>query len=320
MTDEREKASNPFRVLAIDGGGSKGMFAVGALVELEEQLGQTCKEMFDLVYGTSVGSVIATLIATGHDAASIERWFLEKIPGIMGQRSRHQRSRALRQAVHDVLGARTFSQVEMLLGVVATRTDFNSPMIFKTSANQAIQGKDSFEPGWGASLVDAIMGSCAAKPFFDDVRVPTSQGDIPVLDGGFVANNPCLFALIDATHTLGHRREDVVALTLGVGRYPEQRSRWLAETVKRCWPVRLMATVQSANTNTMQLLISILFRDVEIVRVDESYTAEQYATSFLESEPEKLRFMSRAGRKRLREEDDLHARLQLPARPDAPTR
>ena len=319
MTDAREKASNPFRVLAIDGGGSKGMFAVGALVELEEQLGQTCKEVFDLVYGTSVGSIIATLIATGHDAKSIERWFLEKIPGIMRQRSCHQRSRALRKAIHDVLGARTFSQVDMLLGVVATRTDFNSPMIFKTSADQAIQGRDSFEPGWGASLVDAVMGSCAAKPFFNDVKVPTLQGDIPVLDGGFVANNPCLFALIDATHTLGHRREDVVALNVGVGAYPEQRS-WLAETVKRWWPIRLMATVQSANTNTMQLLINILFRDVEIVSVDESYTAQRYATSFLESDPEKLTFMSRAGRKRLREEDDLHARLQLPTRSDSPTR
>ena len=319
MTDPREKASNPFRVLAVDGGGSKGMFAVGALVELEEQLGQTCDEVFDLVYGTSVGSIIATLIATGHDAKSIERWFLKEIPGIMGQKSRHQRSRALRQAVHNAFGARTFSQVDMLLGVVATRADFNSPMIFKTSADQAIQGKDSFEPGWGASLVDAIMGSCAAKPFFDDVRVPTLQGHIPVLDGGFVASNPCLFALIDAIHTLGHRREDVVALNVGVGAYPEQRSRWLAETIKRCWPIRLMATVHSANTNTMQLLINILFRDVEIVRVDESYTAQQYATSFLESDPEKLSFMSRAGRKRLREEDDLHARLQFSARPDSPT-
>ena len=320
MTDARDGTEKPFRVLSIDGGGSKGMFAVGALVELEEQFGRPCKEIFDLVYGTSVGSIIATLIATGHDAKSIERWFLEKIPEIMRHRSRQQRSRALREAVHDVLGARTFSQVDMLLGVVATRTDFNSPMVFKTSADQAIQGKDSFKPGWGASLVDAIMGSCAAKPFFIDVRVPTSQGNIPVLDGGFVANNPCLFALIDATHTLGYRREDVVALNVGVGAYPEPRSCWLVETVKRCWPIRLMATVQSANTNTMQLLIDILFRDVEIVRVDESYTAQQYATSFLESDPEKLNFLSRAGRKRLREEDDLHVRLRLPTRSNSPTR
>ena len=47
-----------FRVLSLDGGGSKGMFSVGALIETEAMLERQCYEIFDLVYGTSVGAII----------------------------------------------------------------------------------------------------------------------------------------------------------------------------------------------------------------------------------------------------------------------
>ena len=48
------KGRDTFRVLSIDGGGSKGMFAVGVLLEAEATLGVPCCDLFDLIYGTSV--------------------------------------------------------------------------------------------------------------------------------------------------------------------------------------------------------------------------------------------------------------------------
>lgn len=316
MTDaDGKNTGKPFRILAIDGGGAKGMFAVGALVELEKTLNRPCKDLFDLVYGTSVGAIIATMIAIGHEAEEIEKWFLKEIPKIMRPKAPGQRSRVLRRAIRNYFGVRKFDDVDMLLGVVATRTDFNRPMVFKTSASQAIKGNQTFVPGWGASLADALIGSCAARPVFDSAIVPdTTDGDVPVIDGGFVANNPCLFALIDAIYTLRQPREDVVALSVGVGKYPPKEPSGVVKLAKKYWSTKLLETVQSANTNTMEQLVTVLFQDVPIIRVDKTYADPQYATSLLESDRQKLKFMMRAGRQEVREmgEADLRTGLRLP--------
>ena len=314
-TDAREEASKPFRVLAIDGGGSKGMFAVGALIELEEQLDQPCREVFDLVYGTSVGAIIAGLIATGRSAREIYRWFLKEIPGIMGQRKAHQRSRVLRRVANEMFGRQRFADVDdVMLGIVVTRMDEARPMIYKTTREQAIKGKPSFVPGWGATLADAIVASCAARPYFDVALVPTDDGDIPSIDGGFVANNPCLHALIEAIHLLRQPPDQVTALSVGVGSYPERRPSGIGKLVKRWWPTQLLETILDANGADTERLIDLLFKeDVRISRVNRAYSEPRYETSFLESDPDKLKFMARLGRTEVREHaSEICAKLERP--------
>src|SRR6266576_799070 len=67
-----------------------------------------------------------------------------------------------------------------------------------------------FEPGFGCTIADAVVGSCSAYPFFKQKLVTTGRGDhIEVRDGGFVANSPALYAIADVTESLGHARENV---------------------------------------------------------------------------------------------------------------
>lgn len=301
----------PFRVLAIDGGGAKGMFAIGVLVEAEATLGARCSELFDLVYGTSVGSIVTALIATGHSAECIRDLFLQEIPGIMRQRTAKRRSRALRETVGRMFEERGFEGLVTELGIVATRTDFSRPMIFKSSAAQAIKGAQSFVPGFGASLADAVMASCAARPFFDRVAVPINQDVVNAIDGGFVANNPSLFALIDAVHTLNHRPEQVVALSVGVGSYPPKTS-LIRKILGQYWPIRLLDTTLSANANAMQILTALLFKDVRMVRISKTYSDPRYATSLLESDPDALKRMVRLGRDEFREKEGEVVALMQP--------
>lgn len=300
---EEGKDDGLFRVLAIDGGGAKGMFAIGVLVEAEATLGAQCSELFDLVYGTSVGSIVAALIATGHSAEYIRDSFLQEIPGIMRQRTAKRRSRALRETVRRMFEERGFEGLDTELGIVATRTDFSRPMIFKTSAAQAIKGTQSFVPGFGASLADAVMASCAARPFFDGVSVPTSQDAVNAIDGGFVANNPSLFALIDAVHTLNYPPQRVLALSVGVGSYPPKAS-LIRKMSGQYWPIQLLDTTLSANANAMQILTALLFKDVRMIRISKTYAEPRYATSLLESDPDALKRMVRLGRNEFRERED----------------
>ena len=59
------------RILSIDGGGIRGSLTACILVGLEEQLGQPCAKVFDMVAGTSTGALIASAIAAGLSAESI---------------------------------------------------------------------------------------------------------------------------------------------------------------------------------------------------------------------------------------------------------
>ena len=49
----------PFRVLALDGGGIRGVLPALLLQELERRTGRTVPELFDLVVGTSTGGILA---------------------------------------------------------------------------------------------------------------------------------------------------------------------------------------------------------------------------------------------------------------------
>jgi hypothetical protein len=61
-------------ICSIDGGGLRGIFPLRMLEQLERYYGKTCFEMFDMFAGTSTGSIIAALLASGYplrDAISL---------------------------------------------------------------------------------------------------------------------------------------------------------------------------------------------------------------------------------------------------------
>src|SRR5262249_54011267 len=66
MIDSSQPAAKRlFRVLSLDGGGTKGVYTLGVRKEVEAIDKVPLCEVFDLVFGTSTGSIIAALIASG---------------------------------------------------------------------------------------------------------------------------------------------------------------------------------------------------------------------------------------------------------------
>lgn len=49
------RKENEFKILAIDGGGMKGVFPAKYLSDIEEQVGKPIHQYFDLIAGTSTG-------------------------------------------------------------------------------------------------------------------------------------------------------------------------------------------------------------------------------------------------------------------------
>jgi len=67
----------PFRILSIDGGGIRGIYPAHVLRCLEERLQIDLFDTFDMIAGTSTGSIIAAGVATGVPAADIVAMYKE---------------------------------------------------------------------------------------------------------------------------------------------------------------------------------------------------------------------------------------------------
>lgn len=184
------------------------------------------------------------------------------------------------------------------IGVVATKWVIERPMIFKGKIEQAHGRKGTFTPGFGVSISDAVQASCSAYPFFNRKIVATSMGDtVELIDGGYCANNPTLYAIADACAALEKERKDIRVVNIGVGIYPEPKP-----GIKMCLAKRYLVSVQllqktlEINTQSMDQLREILFKDVATVRISDTFDQPEMATDLMEHNLVKLNILRQRGR------------------------
>ena len=287
--------AGPYRILSLDGGGAKGFYTLGVLREIEAMLGQGLHERFDLIFGTSTGAIIAALLALGYSVDEIHALYKKHVPSVMGCCTVAGRSRALAQLATAVFTDKTFRDVKTGIGVVATRWDFEKPMIFKGDMSQAHGRHATFVPGFGCTIADAIRASCSAYPFFKRTVVTTGDGkSVELIDGGYCANNPTLYAIADAVRALGRTPSDLRVVSVGVGVYPEPGS-WKSWLKTRYWRLQLLQKTLNVNTVSMEQLRSILFMDAPTVRINDTFERPEMATDLLESNLIKLNMLYQRG-------------------------
>lgn len=299
-------ASGPCHILTLDGGGAKGFYTLGILEELEGVLGGPLCERFDLIYGTSTGAIIAALLGLGYRAEEVSALYREHVTTVMRARSAEQKSTALAELAKTVFRDETFEAFKTGVGLVATRWVGETPMIFKTDVGQAHGRKETFRPGFGCTISDAVQASCSAFPFFKRKTVVTWRGDrVELIDGGYCANNPALYAVADAVEAMGRARSELRLLTLGVGAYPKPHRRLLdpgiGETIK-LWIARklldadLLQKTLEINTQSMDQLRTLLFPDVASLRISDAFTEPEMAADLFEHDLDKLSRLQQRGR------------------------
>jgi patatin-like phospholipase/acyl hydrolase len=285
------------RILSLDGGGAKGFYTLGVLKQLEALLGGgPLSDQFDLIFGTSTGGIIAALLALGRQVEDIRALYERHVPSLMAKSGCRNRSRTLEDLANTVFGGTKFDAMRTGVGIVTAKWREETPMIFKTSVAQAHGQHSTFVPGFGCTVADAVVASCSAYPYFKRKHVITSQGlTFELLDGGYCANNPTLFAIAEAVMALKVPRENLRIVSVGVGVYPEPPKyahKWL---VARFFLVRLLQKTLDINTQTMQTLAGLLFKDVQLVRINDSYTTPDMATDLMEHDLTKLRELYKRG-------------------------
>jgi hypothetical protein len=293
------------RILSLDGGGAKGFYTLGVLAQVEAMVGggPLC-DRFDLIFGTSTGAIIAALLSLGYKVADIHALYKAHVPTVMKERTPSGRTRALDKLVVEVFGDKDFKQVRTGVGIVATHWDLEKPMIFKGTLDQAHARKDTFIPGFGCTIGQAVRASCSAYPFFERFSITTGQGvPVDLFDGGYCANNPTLYAVADAVKALGKHYADLRVLSVGVGMYPEPKNwvslkYWAGWVIKACLgftALQLLQKTLDVNTTSMEQLRLILFNEIQAVRINDTFQQPEMATDLLESDLNKLGMLYQRG-------------------------
>lgn len=295
---KQENTSQLLRVLCLDGGGAKGFYTLGVLREIEAMIGCRLHERFDLVFGTSTGAIIAALIALGKDVDEIHGLYKDNVPEIMKHKGKTKKSAALQKLADKVFGELKFDSLKTGLGIVAAKWQSERPMIFKGDSGQAHGRAATFVPGFGVTISDAVQASCSAYPFFERKMVTTSAGHkIELLDGGYCANNPTLYALADAASALNASPEDIRVVSIGVGVYPEPKRSFLspARWAKHLLSVQLLQKTLEINTQSMDQLRQILFKDIQTIRISDTFERPELATDMFEHDLDKLNMLRQLG-------------------------
>ncbi len=86
-------SDQPKRILCIDGGAANSVLSIAFIEQIEREIrartrnaNATLSDHFDLFCGTSIGAVIATFLALGHDSNSLRSLFNELTPRIFSGR------------------------------------------------------------------------------------------------------------------------------------------------------------------------------------------------------------------------------------------
>jgi patatin-like phospholipase/acyl hydrolase len=286
------------RILSLDGGGAKGFYTLGVLREIEGMIKCPLHDRFDLIFGTSTGAIIAALLALGKSVKEINDLYEKYVPTVMEKKNRQDKSEALAILANKVFEDKKFDAMKTGVGIVTTRFVIERPMIFKASIAQAHGRMGTFSPGFGCTISDAVQASCSAFPFFDRKTVTTDKGDIiELIDGGYCANNPTLYAIADAIMALKLPAENIRVVSVGVGVYPSPKPSWFSTTkwAQKLLSVQLLQKTLEINTQSMDQLRHVLFRHIPTVRISDTFEQPEMATDLFEHNLKKLNILRQRG-------------------------
>jgi len=204
------------KILAIDGGGIKGVVPAAFIAGVEAALGGRLADYFDLIAGTSTGGIIALGLGFGLSGAEILRFYDELGPAVFPAQCGGDFLRRLRGAKYDPAPLRRALEAtfgDQLLGTSGKRLvipslnlETGKVHIYKTAHHP------KFEFDYKARVVDVALATSVAPTFFPPHH---SAEGIPLIDGGMWANNPTGLAVVEALGVLGWPREELRVLSLG---------------------------------------------------------------------------------------------------------
>ena len=209
----------PKRLLALDGGGIRGVIAAEVLTKIEEILitkdspWDCLGDYFDFIGGTSTGAILAAGLAKGMQAQELldfyvkkgpqvfKRSWRSKIPGL-GQLWTKYEAGPLEKELRDIfvdsdsrpltLG---FSDPKSLVMIVSKNASSGDTWFFVNAKDSKFYQTNAKLPLW-----QIIRASSAAPTFFPPRTITVNNESHEFIDGGMSSyNNPAFQLFVEAT-------------------------------------------------------------------------------------------------------------------------
>ena len=210
----------PKRILALDGGGIRGILSLQVLRPVEAMVrartgdpDARLSDYFDLIGGTSTGAIIAAALALGWTIDEIETMY-RKLGESIFQSAFFRRgllrpkfsAKPLRRALEEGFGDVTLGsdRIRTGLAIVAKRLDTGSPWILHNNPEGKYYGPRTGSeavPNRDYLLREVVRASTAAPTYFEPERFAVTTGqDGAFVDGGVSPhNNPSLQLVLMAS-------------------------------------------------------------------------------------------------------------------------
>lgn len=303
-------------ILSLDGGGIRGALTLGYLKRIETILQEIngknylLSDYFDLIGGTSTGSIIAAALALGKSVDEIITLYMDLGGKIFGKKrnwwnpletwrflkAEYDYS-VLEKSLRDAFGTVTLGsdQIKTGLCIVAKRADTNSawPLINHPQGKfyDTRLGKNKNIPLW-----EAVRASSAAPTYFAPQMIDVGDGQrAAFVDGGVsMANNPALILLMVATlkgfpfrWEMGEDQLSIVSVGTGYSVFLKQTGE-IEEAWMKTWaqnvPDMLMQDASWQNQIILQWLSNsptAHYIDMEIESLRDDYIAGKPLIKYL---------------------------------------
>ncbi len=203
-----------FHILALDGGGIKGIFSAAILAHIEEDLNISIIDHFDLIAGTSTGGIIALGLGVGMKPREILKFYIDQGPCIFYGMSaisvrKYWRSKfssePLKEALMKCFQKKLLGDSKKRLVIPSYSLSDDDVYLFKTPHHERLK-RDFKIPIWKVALATAAAPTYF--PAFNDLD------NIRFIDGGVWANNPTLVGISEAVSMLGQPLNEITVLSL----------------------------------------------------------------------------------------------------------
>jgi patatin-like phospholipase/acyl hydrolase len=204
------------KMLALDGGGIRGVIALEVLKRIEKILREREKnpslvlsDYFDYFAGTSTGAIIATCLSTGMTVDAISKFYYESGPAMFSRAGMLKRfwykfnDESLAGRLQEVFGKQTTlgdAKLRTLLMMVLRNATTDSPWPVSNNPRAKYNDRTRKDCNLNLPLWQLVRASTAAPTYFPPEVVSVGEHDFVFVDGGVTMyNNPAFQMFLMAT-------------------------------------------------------------------------------------------------------------------------
>ncbi len=217
------------KVLAIDGGGIRGIIPAVILAKIHQRLGFDLYKCFDLISGTSTGGIIALGIGTQcnkggtYSPTELADLYVERGPSIFKRNfltsfKNWARPKYSPDALEATL-AEFFGQTQFdtaLTPLLISSYDLQGQLPFFFKSHRITQN-----PRYNWPVVSIARATSAAPTYFPPLQLTRDSESYALVDGGVFVNNPAMAAYAEA-RALYPDAGNFIVISVGTGNRQDQ--------------------------------------------------------------------------------------------------